>query len=308
MNPEELFKYSETPASSDPWGTAQRYLNRELLDGLRRGPMEGISDLEVALAITQQIHDDLMAYGTGGGEDLNNDECKIALRALNATLTRLGLKDTIPFRDYTSFRSYWEGNGAYGSWAARRKIITELFEPIFTQLYSLMDGFVGIPSIAQSALSAISDPTVIQEHLRRLDSSIKNDPRLAVSVAKDLVESTAKLVLRERGFPYSDLDDLPALVSRSQKALMLHAAGITSATEEAQVLKSILGSLAHLTQGVAELRNTVGVGHGRDNIPEWIRPRHARLAAGAASTWCNLMLETLGDLEAPWRASPPASE
>jgi hypothetical protein len=193
MNPEELFKYSETPASSDPWGTAQRYLNRELLDGLRRGPMEGISDLEVALAITQQIHDDLMAYGTGGGEDLNNDECKIALRALNATLTRLGLKDTIPFRDYTSFRSYWEGNGAYGSWAARRKIITELFEPIFTQLYSLMDGFVGIPSIAQSALSAISDPTVIQEHLRRLDSSIKNDPRLAVSVAKDLVESTANL-------------------------------------------------------------------------------------------------------------------
>jgi hypothetical protein len=308
VNPEELFIYSESPVGSDPWGTTQRSLNRALLEGLRRGHVDGISDLDIALALTQQIHDDLMAYGTGRGEDLDNEECKIALRALNATLIRLGLKVTIPFRDYTSFRSFWESNGAFGSWAARRKIITELFEPIFTRLYSLEESLAVAPSIVQSALSVLSDPNVIGEHLRRLDANIENDPRLAVSVAKDLVESTAKLVLRERGFPYLDSDDLPALVSRSQKALMLHAAGVTSATEEARVLKTILGSLAHLTQGVAELRNRVGVGHGRDNIPEWIRPRHARLAAGAASTWCNLMLETLGDPEAPWRSSPPASE
>jgi hypothetical protein len=81
----------------------------------------------------------------------------------------------------------------------------------------------------------------------------------------------------------------------------LHAAGVADTTEEAKALKTILGSLSRLTQGVTELRNQVGVGHGRDSVPGWVRPRHARLAAGAATTWCNLMLETLGDPEAPWR-------
>ncbi|TMR23424.1 hypothetical protein ETD86_08110 [Nonomuraea turkmeniaca] len=32
-----------------------------------------------------------------------------------------------------------------------------------------------------------------------------------------------------------------------------------------------------------------------------LRPRHAHLAANAAITWCELILETLADPEAPWR-------
>ncbi|MEO8749011.1 MAG: hypothetical protein ABI384_01320 [Allobranchiibius sp.] len=48
-----------------------------------------------------------------------------------------------------------------------------------------------------------------------------------MSVAKDLVESTAKLILRERVVKYTDRDDLPALVAKAQTALSLHAAGVT---------------------------------------------------------------------------------
>lgn len=91
------------------------------------------------------------------------------------------------------------------------------------------------------------------------------------------------------------------LVARAQEALALSAASVMDTTEESAALKTILGSISRLTQGVTELRNKVGVGHGRESVPAWVRPRHARLAAGAASTWCNLLLETLGDPEAPWR-------
>ncbi|WP_370469139.1 abortive infection family protein [Micromonospora profundi] len=62
-----------------------------------------------------------------------------------------------------------------------------------------------------------------------------------------------------------------------------------------------MSSLSRLTQDVTELRNRVGVGHGRDRWLNGVRPHHARPAAGAAATWRNLMLETLGDPEAPWR-------
>lgn len=59
-----------------------------------------------------------------------------------------------------------------------------------------------------------------------------------------------------------------------------------------------LGLLMRLTQGVTELRNQVGAGRGRESVLAWVRPRHAGLAAGAVTTWCNLILETLGDPEA----------
>jgi hypothetical protein len=83
----------------------------------------------------------------------------------------------------------------------------------------------------------------------------------------------------------------------------LAAKGVEGSGDEAKALKAILGSLANLAQGVTELRNKVGVGHGRESVPDWVRPRHARLASGAAQTWCQLMLETLEDPQAPWRTS-----
>jgi len=150
-------------------------------------------------------------------------------------------------------------------------------------------------------LSSLADASAIHDHLQRLNQNLESDPRLAVSVAKELVESTAKLVLRSRNIAYTKADDVPALVARAQEALKLNASGVEGADGEAKALKRILQSLTSLTQGITELRNEVGTGHGRESVPTWVRPRHARLAAGAARTWCTLMLETLEDPGAPWR-------
>lgn len=300
MSPDDLFV---DEAETDPWGSplGARRANTALLDGLRRGPVAGVADLEAALALTQQLQSDLMAYGTGGGEAFNSSELALAIRALRAALARLGVAFELPFRDYTTFRTYWNANGAHGSWQARRDMVVEYTEPVLARLFALQDRVDSASSIVEPALSALPDAASIRDNLRRLDSNVDADPRLAVSVAKDLVESTAKLVLRERAETYTDKEDLPPLVSRAQQALKLHAAGVPGDSEEAKALKTILSSLARLTQGVTELRNKVGVGHGRASVPEWVRPRHARLAAGAAVTWCNLMLETLADPDAPWR-------
>ena len=158
-----------------------------------------------------------------------------------------------------------------------------------------------VTHLMEQSLASLPDATVIREHLNRLGGSVDTDPRLAVSVAKDLVESTAKLVLRARDVIYTEAEDLPALVSRAQEALGLSAAKVATDNPEVKQLKTILGGLVSLTRGITELRNKVGVGHGRESVPTWVRPRHARLAAGAAQVWCQLMLETLDDPQAPWR-------
>ncbi|MGA6159751.1 abortive infection family protein [Stenotrophomonas sp. NPDC087984] len=67
-------------------------------------------------------------------------------------------------------------------------------------------------------------------------------------------------------------------------------------------MKKILGGVASIAVGVAELRNRgYGTGHGQSSAPTNLGIRHARLAANAAITWCQLMLDTLGDPAAPWR-------
>jgi len=295
LTSDDLFEEEE-----DPWDPlpSQRF-RTELVTQAIAKPIDGVDDLELGITLAQLLQIEFTAYGTGGGNRLTDPQANIALRALKAVSQRLGVTYGVSWRDFTSFRAYWEANDGYGSWAARRRMVGEAFGPPLDRLYELQDAPTS-PGVVTVAVNALQDPAAIHDHLRRLVVSVDSDPRLAVSVAKDLVESTAKLVLRERGESVTGKEDLPALVARAQAVLQLSAAGV-EASDEARTLKTILGSLSRLTQGVTELRNRVGVGHGREAVPTWVRPRHARLAAGAAATWCNLMLETLGDPDAPWR-------
>ena len=116
--------------------------------------------------------------------------------------------------------------------------------------------------------------------------------------ANALIESTAKCVLSARGVAYTKADKVPALVNRAQESLGLSPKG---ASAEDGSLRHVLQSLVTLAQYVTEIRNQVGVDHGAESVPIWLRPRHARLVVGAAKVWCELMLETLGDPNAPWR-------
>lgn len=152
--------------------------------------------------------------------------------------------------------------------------------------------------LTDDALSALPNADAIHDHLGRLADTVDTDPRLAVSTAKALIESTAKLVLAERGESYSKSANVPALVTAAQESLGLAA---KSVSDENGSLRKVLQSLVTLTQGVTEIRNQVGIDHGAEDVPKWVRPRHARLVVGAAQVWCQLMLETLADPEAPWR-------
>ncbi|MGR6092279.1 abortive infection family protein [Brevibacterium sp. CSND-B09] len=155
-------------------------------------------------------------------------------------------------------------------------------------------------NLTKHALNALTDPQSIHDHLRRLGDSVDTDPRLAVSTAKALIESTAKCVLTTRGQSYTRAAKVPALVNAAQESLGLAP---KSVSDEDRALRQALQSLVTLTQSVTELRNSVGIDHGAEEAPRWVRPRHARLVVGAAQVWCQLMLETLADPDAPWRGA-----
>jgi len=152
------------------------------------------------------------------------------------------------------------------------------------------------------SLANLNEPTAIYEQLDRIRRSIFDDPPLAVGSAKELVESTAKVILVERGLKVDETDDVPALVSKAQHALGLHPSSAAPGPDGTDSVKKILGGLMAVTTGLAELRNRgYGTGHGASGVRVGLRARHAHLAVNAATTWCQLMLDTLADCEAPWR-------
>jgi Abortive infection C-terminus len=165
------------------------------------------------------------------------------------------------------------------------------------------------PQFAASSLADLKDASAIREQLDRIQRAIGDDPALAVGSAKELIESTAKVVLTERGLPVSDKADLPELVRQAQLALGLHPSSAAPGPDSTEAVKRILGGVSTIAAGLAELRNRgYGTGHGPAGARIGLRPRHAHLAVNAAFTWCQLMLDTLADPEAPWRATHPGTD
>ena len=50
--------------------------------------------------------------------------------------------------------------------------------------------------------------------------------------------------------------------------------------------------IEQITNGIAELRNSYGTGHGKDAKSKGLSPRHAKLAVGAATTLAIFLVET----------------
>ena len=129
--------------------TSARF-RRELVLDLRRGPIGGTPDLEAAVALTRLIHDELEIYGTSGGPTLSEDDMRDGICALHAVLTRVGLDDVdVPFRDFSTFRTYWGRHDGYGSWQARRDMLEEIFGPIHDRLAELK---------SRALTSSLADP------------------------------------------------------------------------------------------------------------------------------------------------------
>lgn len=78
-----------------------------------------------------------------------------------------------------------------------------------------------LPSLDPSTVLR-GDPSAIHLALERINNSLLTDPALAIGSAKDLVESTAKIVLRETGQTFTDREDMADLIRRAQQALALH--------------------------------------------------------------------------------------
>lgn len=157
--------------NGDPWTdrAVERHFDVESLEALRRAPVAGRTDLEVALALVDLVQEQLERYGTDGSQTLSDDEIGLAIKALHAVGRRVAVDVDLPFRNFSTFRSYWTRNDGHGSWQARRDMLETLFEPLHRRLLRLEELSLEALSTPISPRAEVGWPVVDQEirELRR---------------------------------------------------------------------------------------------------------------------------------------------
>ena len=161
-----------------------------------------------------------------------------------------------------------------------------------------LDGetFVALPSKqppieAIRSLASSFDLPGLHVEIDRLAHAAEDDPSLAVGTAKEMVETICKTILEDKGVPFRS-EDLPQLVRAVAKELALLPENIPDHAKGSDVIRRMLSNLNQVSQGIAELRNLYGTGHGHDGRFIGLKPRHAKLAVGAAATLGTFLLET----------------
>lgn len=163
-------------------------------------------------------------------------------------------------------------------------------KPVYTGRYS---GLFPTPGMAAArATLAGSDPSYVAQQITRMEAAVINDPALAIGTAKELVETVCKTILEARGIAFPKAAEMPELVKATTKALELTPDDVPDKAKAADIIKRLLNNLGSITQGIAELRNQHGTGHGKKAGTKGLGTRHARLAVGAASTLAVFFVET----------------
>ena len=146
-------------------------------------------------------------------------------------------------------------------------------------------------SNARKALAGV-DHGYVNEQLSRMEEAVVSDPDLAIGTAKEFIETCCRTILEDRGVGISRNPDISQLTKLTSKELRLTPQDIPEQAKAADKIRRILSNLATITQGIAELRNYYGTGHGRSARRRGLNTRHAKLAVGAATTLGVFLVET----------------
>ena len=137
----------------------------------------------------------------------------------------------------------------------------------------------------------LEKPEVLAQHLRRIDANVDADPPLAIASSKELVESVFRMILDDYLVPAPAGDDIATLYKKVAKELKLSTESVPESVKGSAAAHTSLRALTQTVQGLSELRNALGTGHGRAQLSPALR-RHAQLAATSARAVTEFMLDT----------------
>jgi len=144
------------------------------------------------------------------------------------------------------------------------------------------DGIVITKS--SEALKREFNSDYMNEQINLMIGMQDSNPTEAIGKAKELIESCCKTILIKSDIEIDKDWDIIRLTDEVFKYFNIMPKWISDDIKGAQSIKKVLGNLKAISQGVAELRNLYGSGHGKEASYKGLEPRHARLAVGSSTT------------------------
>ncbi len=142
----------------------------------------------------------------------------------------------------------------------------------------------GVSVKAAKEVAFTLDAAYVSQQITRMESAVASDPELAIGTAKEFLETVCKTILSERRVQYDKYEKLPKLVKLTVNELKLVPDELSNVEQAAESIRVLLKNLGAVGHHLAELRNPFGTGHGKEAKHTGLKPQHARLAVGAAST------------------------
>jgi len=128
-----------------------------------------------------------------------------------------------------------------------------------------------------------------------MTDAIHKDTDLAIGTAKELLETTCKSILRQKNETINSDWKLPQLLKATTNSLDFTPKEAGDPEKAEKAIKQILGGIASIVQGVGELRNGYGTGHGKDSDFIGLEIKYAKLLVGVVSEIAILYLATNGE-------------
>lgn len=135
-----------------------------------------------------------------------------------------------------------------------------------------------------------TDAVHFEQMVGAIEQAILENPGLVFDLAKSLIETACKTILKDRGHIYDNMWDLPRLLKETTGNLQLIPDDIDKTVEIDASLKKTLGGLQTAIHGICELRQAHGVAsHGKDAYFKQLEHVQALMVARSADVIVNFL-------------------
>ena len=116
-----------------------------------------------------------------------------------------------------------------------------------------------------------------------IQESLHAAPHVTIGIAKELLETTCKTILKTKNIEVDKNWDVGRIIKETNKSLNFMSDELKDKDEAERSILKILGGFSSIVQGVTELRNYFGSGHGHESDFQGLDVIYAKLVADVSS-------------------------
>ena len=150
--------------------------------------------------------------------------------------------------------------------------------------------------IQEKSIQQYLDSEYVLSKVNLMKSMVKTNTDLALGSAKEFLEIVCKSILSEKKISYTDDMTLSKLFKETINSVGILESSSASNKEQAdRSIRQILSGLNSVIQGVSELRNGYGSGHGKEASFKRLEPQYVEFVVSIVSNIVVFILQINGE-------------